>query len=235
MNLSNQIDTILVLPQVPELKHRLLQKLDEYNKRIKKYKKKYQAKRLGIVIDRDSNILDAIYKSEIVRPLIETGKADLKKIKESLTDEFNGYIEDDLFSNAISVISDYVSTGGRHTYGGSGFFTDEMFKHLLKQSTVLDYPRSSVQKVFLQKKYYEYVGRNVVYEQKVETTADHAAMKRNRYKIRILGDLQENKRLFVEELAEELQEKEGRGFDKMEFYNALRQIQALLKWSSDQP
>ena len=218
---------------MPELKHRLHQKLDEYTRRIEKYKKKYQAKKLGIVIDRDSNILDAIYKTEIVRPLVETGKADLKKIKEAIIEEFNGYLEEDLFSNAISVISDYVTTGGRHTYGGSGFFTDEMFRHLLKQSTVLEYPRSAEQKVYLQKKYYEYVGRNVVFEQKVETTADHAAMKRNRYKIRILGDLQDNKRLFVEELAEELQDKEGRGFDKMEFYNALRQIQALLKLTKD--
>ena len=165
-----------------------------------------------------------IYKSEIVRPLIETGKADLKKIKEAISEEFNGYIEDDLFSNAISVISDYVSTGGRHTYGGSGFFTDEMFRQLLKQSTVLEYPRSAEQRVYLQKKYYEYVGKNVVFEQKADTTADHAAMKRNRYKIRILGDLQEKKSLFVEELADELQQKEDRGFDKMEFYNALRQI-----------
>jgi hypothetical protein len=218
---------------VPELKQRLLQKLDEYNKRIKKYKKKYQAKKFGIVIDRDSNILDALYKREIVRPLLETGKADLKNIQETLTEEFNGYIEEDLFSNAISVISDYITTGGRHTYGGSGFFTDEMFRHLLKQSTVLDYPRPADQRVFLQKKYYEYVGRNVVYEQRVETTADHAAMKRNRYKIRILSDLQEQKRVYVEELAEDLQIKEGRGFDKMEFYNALRQVQALLKWSKD--
>lgn len=214
---------------MPELKLRLLQKLDEYNKRIEKYKKKYQSKKLGIVIDRDSNLLDAIYKSEIVRPLIETGKADLKKIKDTLVEEFNGYIEEDLFSNAISVISDYVVTGGRHTYGGSGFFTDEMFRHLLKQSTVLDYPRSAEQKVYLQKKYYEYVGKNVVFEKKLDTTADHAAMKRNLYKIRILGDLQEQGRVFIEELAEELEEKEGRGFDKIEFYNALRQIQALLK------
>ena len=215
------------------MKQRLRQKLDEYTRRIEKYKNKYQAKKLGIVIDRDSNILDAIYKTEIVRPLVETGKADLKKIKEAIIEEFNGYLEEELFSNAISVISDYVTTGGRHTYGGSGFFTDEMFRHLLKQSTVLDYPKSAEQKVYLQKKYYEYVGRNVVYEQKVETTADHAAMKRNRYKVRILGDLQDNKRLFVEELAEELQNKEGRGFDKMEFYNALRQIQALLNLTKD--
>ena len=225
---EDRFDNVLSLPDIPELRTRLQEKLDEYNSRIEKYKKKYQVKKLGIVLDRDSNMLDAIYKSEIAASLLNSGKADIREIYDSLRNEFNEYISEDMFANAISVISDYINTGGKHTYGGSGFFTDKMFKELLEASAALEYPDSEKQRAVLQEKYYEYVGRNVIYQEKADTTADHAAMKRNGYKMKILSRLQEKHRLFVDELAKTLKEEEGKGFDKMEFYNALRQLQELL-------
>jgi hypothetical protein len=174
-------------------------------------------------------MLDAIYKSEIVSALLEKGRADLKEIHDSLYKEFNGYVSEEDFTNAVSVINDYLNTGGKHTHGGSGFFTDKLFNRLLKESAILEYPESAQERKRIKEKYYEYLGRNVEYEQKADATVDRAAMKRNSYKINILTRLQEKQRVFVEELANELLEEEGRAFDKMEFYNALGQVLGLLK------
>jgi len=227
-NSEYQFNNTLVLPDIAELRRRLKEKLEEYNSRIENYKKKYQVKKLGIVIDRESNMLDAIYKREILDRLLQDGKADLKTIHDSLYDEFKGYISEDNFLNAVSVITDYIKTGGRHTHGGTGFFTDMMFNKLLKESAALELPTSADQSAAVHARYYEYVGRNLEYEQKADSTVDQVAMKRNSYKMKILGRLLEKRRLFVQEFANELLADERTLFDKIEFYNALSQIQQLL-------
>jgi hypothetical protein len=232
MKMSNplyQFDNTLSLPEIPELQQRLREKLDEYNNRIENYKKKYRVKKRDVIIDRESNMLDAIYKSEILTDLLENGQADLRKIHDRLYKEFNDYVSEESFINAVTVITDYINTGGRHTHGGSGFFTDDMFKRLLEASAILDYPESAGQQGRLKEKYFEFVGRNTDYEKKADATIDRTAMKRNSYKMKILARLQEKHRLFVEDLARELLAEEGKAFDKMEFYNALSQIQLLLK------
>lgn len=228
-NPAYELDNTLSLPQIPELQQRLREKLAEYNTRIENYKKKYRVEKRGIIIDRESNLLDAIYKSEIVNALLESGRADLRQIHDSLQSEFNGYVSEDTFMNAVGVINDYINTGGKHTNGGSGFFNDEMFNRLLKVCAILEYPESAGRRARLKEKYFEYLGRNVEYEQKADATVDRSAMKRNAYKVKIMSRLQENQRLFVEELATDLLKEEGSAFDKMEFYNALSQIQLLLK------
>jgi len=232
MKMSNplcQFENTLSLPEIPELQQRLREKLDEYKNRIENYKKKYRIKDRDIIIDQESNMLDAIYKSEILTALLENGLADLRKIHDRLYKEFNDYVSEESFMNAVTVICDYINTGGRHTSGGSGFFTDDMFKRLLKSSAILDYPEFAGQQARLKEKYYEFVGRNTEYQKKADATIDRTAMKRNSYKMKILSQLQEKHRVFVEDLAKELLAEEGRAFDKMEFYNALSQIQLLLK------
>jgi hypothetical protein len=226
---ENHLDSTLTLPDVPELRRRLTEKLDEYNRRVEAYRKKYEVKKLGIVIDRDSNMLDAIYKSEILKALLGSGRVEIRQVHDRLYEEFNGYVSEDIFINAISVINDYIKTGGKYTLGGSGFFTEEMFKRLLKNSAVLDYPGAAGQQARLQEKYFEYVGRNTEYAQKADATIDRSAMKRNAYKMKILARLREKHRIFVEELARDLLNEEAEAFDRIEFYNALSQIQLLIK------
>lgn len=226
---ENHLDITLILPDVPELRQRLTEKLDEYNSRVEAYKKKYEVKKLGIVFDRDSNMLDAIYKREIVKALLQSGKVEIREVHDRLFEEFNGYVSEDIFTNAVCVINDYIKNGGKYTLGGSGFFTDEMFKGLLKRSAVLEYPESASKQARLQEKYFEYVGRNADYEQHADATIDRAAMKRNGYKMKILAMLRGKHRVAVEDIARNLLKEEGEVFDKIEFYNALSQIQLLLK------
>jgi hypothetical protein len=223
------LDSVIYLPHTPEMQQRLREKLEEYRKRIEKFKKSYQSKKLGVVLDWNSNLLDAAYKAEIVEALLEQGDIEIRKIHDRIADEFDGYISEEVFGNAVSVINDYISSGGIHTEGGSGFFTDEMFQRLMKSAEVLEYPGDATERAELQNKYYEYLGRNVDLELREDSTIDRAAMKRNAYKVRILADLRERQRVIAGDLAGTLQREEGKAFDRVEFYNAMCQTRDLLE------
>lgn len=217
------------LPNIPELRHRLNEKLFEYRNRVERLKKMYREEKTGVVIDRDNNILDAIYKAEIVSELLNKHDVNIGQLYDMLQSQFKGYVADEIFLNAISVIDDYLRTGGIHTEGGTVFFTNELLNKLLEEASVIEYPEDAIMRAQIQSKYHEYVGRNVDYEQSSESTIDRAAMKRNTYKIRILSELRKNSRVIVKELAQEITNEEGKIFDRLEFYNAVSQVVDLLK------
>ncbi len=223
------------LPNIPELRHRLSEKLFEYRDRVERLKKMYREEKTGVVIDRDNNLLDAIYKAEIVSELFNKQNVSIGELYDMLQSQFKGYVSDDIFLNAISVIDDYLRTGGIHTEGGTVFFTNELLNKLLEEEAILEYPKDAILRAQLQSKYHEYVGKNVDFEQSSESTIDRAAMKRNSYKIRLLSELRKNGRLIVKELVQEITNEEGKTFDRLEFYNAVNQISDLLKQIKSQP
>ncbi len=218
----------VTLPDIPALKERLAGKLEEYKKRIERYKREYAVNSVGVVLDRNGNLLDAIYKSSIVEALLKHGKVNIGELREKLKRDFNGYILDDQFTNAVSVIDDYLRTGGLHTKGTSKFFNADMFESMLGKAGKIELPADPTIVSRLRKKYHEYLGRIVDHQRSVDRTVDLGAMKRDRYKTRIIDELQEHKRVDLHDLIEKLVKEEGGTFDRLEFYMASARIHQLL-------
>jgi hypothetical protein len=216
------------LPDVPALKIRLKGKFEEYQKRIEKYKREYAVDSVGIVVDRDDNLLDAIYKHSIVKALLDDGKVNIGALREQLKRDFKGYILDDLFTNAVSVIDDYLRTGGAHTTGASKFFNKKLFESILEESGRVDLPDDKNIRQRLLKKYHEYLGRIQDYERSTDKTLDPGAYKRDHYKVRIIEELQNKAFVDLNDVIKDLAGSEDDGFDRLEFYRASARIHELL-------
>lgn len=225
---TDYLNEWVALPDVPALKKRLGDKLEEYRKRIEKYKRDYAVASAGIVVDRDGNLLDAIYKHSIVDALLKEGKVNIGALRERLKQDCNGYLLDDQFINAVSVIDDYLGTGGAHTTGASKFFNEELFESILDESGRMDLPEDPVIRRRLRKKYHEYLGRILDYQRSTEKTLDRGAHKRDHYKARIIEELQDKERADLHDVIKNLAESEHTGFDRLEFYRASARIHELL-------
>jgi hypothetical protein len=225
---SSYLNEWVALPDVPALKKRLEAKLVEYQKRIEKYKHDYAVASVGIVVDRDGNLMDAIYKHAIVNALLKNGKVNISALREQLKKDFKGYLLDDLFTNAVSVIDDYMTTGGAHTTGASKFFNKELFESILDESGRLDLPDDTNIKQRLRKKYHEYLGRILDYDRSTDKTLDPGAHKRDHYKVRIIEELQNKGCVDLQDVILELTGSEATGFERLEFYRASARIHELL-------
>ena len=216
------------LPDVPALVTRLKHKLEEYQQRIEKYKRDYSVDSVGVVVDRNDNLLDAIYKHSIVKALLDDGKVNIGALREQLKRDFKGYMLDDVFTNAVSVIDDYLRTGGAHTTGASKFFNKEMFESILNESGRVALPDDKNIQQRLRKKYHEYLGRIQDYKRSVDKTLDPGAYKREHYKVRIIEELQDKAFVDLNDVIKNLTKSEGAGFDRLEFYRASARIHELL-------
>lgn len=216
------------VPEVAEIRERLAEKLREYRGRIDRYRERNRVDDLGIIIKPDSVLLDSIYKAALVDALLQSGTADSAKIHADLLKRFKGFMAEDLFQNAVNVIDDYMRTGGGRTAGGSGFLDDKLFNSLLGADGALVMPTDPRARAWLKRKYHEYLGRNIAYEQSVESTVDLPALKQGRYKTRILERLQSEKSASLRDLANELEQEERGSFDKFEFCNAADAVRGLL-------
>jgi hypothetical protein len=216
------------LPNVPALTTRLQHKLDEYQKRIEKYKRDYTVDSVGIVVDRDDNLLDAIYKHAIVKALLDDGKVNIGELRTQLKRDFKGHMLDDLFANAVSVIDDYMRTGGAHTSGASQFFNKEMFESILEESGRVDLPKDENIRLRVLRKYHEYLGRIQDYKRSTDKTLDPGAYKRVHYQVRIIEALQNEAFVDLNDVIKDLSGSEGNGFNRLEFYRASARIHELL-------
>lgn len=231
---TNYLNEWVALPDVPALKTRLQHKLGEYQKRIEKYKREYVVDSVGIVVDRDDNLLDAIYKKSIVKALLDDGKVNISELRERLKRDFKGYLLDDLFTNAVNVIDDYLRTGGAHTTGASKFFNNELFESILEESGRIELPGDNKIRQRLRRKYHEYLGRILDHERSTDKTLDRGSNKRDHYKVRILEDLQKKSFVDLHAVIKDLAGTERNGFDKFEFYRACARIHELLDPDSNE-
>ncbi len=216
------------LPDNPALKQRLQGKLDEYQQRIEKYKQDYAVASIGIVVDRDDNLLDAVYKQSIVKVLLEEGKVNISALREQLKLDFKGYLLDDLFSNAVNVINDYLKSGGANTTGASTFFNEELFESILKESGRINQAEDPVIQTRLRKKYHEYLGRIQDHDRSTDKTQDVDAHKRDRYKTHIIEQLQKSGFVDLNDVFRDLIKSDGKGFSRLGFYQASARIHELL-------
>jgi hypothetical protein len=224
----------VTMPDVPALTNRLKHKLEEYQQRIEKYKREYAVDSVGIVVDRDDNLLDAIYKHAIVKVLLDDGKVNIGTLRTRLKRDFKGYMLDDVFTNAVNVIDDYLRTGGAFTTGASQFFNKDMFESILKESSRVDLPLDKNIRQHLRKKYHEYLGRIQDYKRSADKTFDPGAHKRDHYQVRIIEELQNRNTVDLNDVIKDLTEAEGDGFNKLEFYRASARIHELLDPAHDE-
>jgi len=216
------------LPDGTALRDRFEHKLEEYQNRIDKYKREYSVVTLGVVIDRNDNLLDAIYKHAIVKALLNDGKVNIGELRKQLMHDFNGYLIDDLFLNAINVIDDYLKSGGVHTTGASKFFNQELFESILAKSARVDLPDDTTIQKRVRKKYHQYLARIHENEVSIDKTMDHGADKRDRYKVRIIEELLNKGYVDLQTVIKALISSDGNGFDRLEFYQASARVNELL-------
>ncbi len=102
---------IIELPDDPELRQMLEDKLSEYNERLKKN---------PYLPPESPEILDTKHKIAVLEKLLNNGSVNTFDFSRELS-ETRGFVFDaSFFNNACAVIEDYVKTGGRHTKGGTG-------------------------------------------------------------------------------------------------------------------
>ena len=224
----NYLNEWVDLPEGPALRKRFEHKLGEYQNRIDKYKREYNVASVGVIIDRNDNLLDAIYKHAIVKSLLIDGKVNIGALRKQLQHEFNGYILDDLFLNAINVIDDYLKSGGVHTTGASRFFNKELFESILATSARVELPDDIKIQKRIRKKYHEYLARIHEKEESYDKTLDRGADKRDRYKARIIDELLTNHYVDLQTVIQALITSEGKAFDRLEFYQASARVYELL-------
>lgn len=227
--LANQADKTIVLPGLVEVRERLREKLSEYHARIERYKESNAVDDLGVIIKPDSVLLDSIYKAAIVERLLAEGGVDTGRLRQELNDRFKGYLSEDVYQNAVNVIDDYMRTGGLRTEGGSGFLDESLFTSLIGEAAALVLPRDRAAQAWLTRRYHEYLGRNLAHEQSGESTVDVPALKRDRYKVRILEQLRAHQTVDLHLLAAEIRDEEGATFDRFEFFGAVAGIRELLR------
>lgn len=233
MTLAENLDRVLQLPAHPELRARLEQKLQDYRKRIERYAQEYRVERYGLVVDKDHRLVDSVYKATLLEELLDKGALRVGDVYDRLADELKDFASDKAFVNAVNVLDDYLRTGGRHTSGGSGFFTDDLFEQLLRRAEVIHYPRDAVGRAALNRKYHEYLGRTLEYESSVDNTLDRSAMKCDTYKLRILGEARDRGLVNLPELARTVRAEEDRAFDRLEFYRAATRVKELCTRHAD--
>ena len=211
---------ILRLPDNETLRARLRDKHSEYLQRREELKRKNQVPGYGVLIGHDRNLLDAHYKEALFTTILKEGMVRTTRVYQRLKREFRGYVEDDIFYNAVQVLTDYVFTGGSHTSGGSGFMDRAIFNELLSDTEHIRLPRDLRLVRQLRKKYHEYLGRIVDHQQHPELKVRKETLERDAYKARIIDVLRTDGMVDVLELAQQLERDYAEGFRYKEFMQA---------------
>src|SRR6056300_1675690 len=180
---------ILRLPANEALRDRLKEKHLEYHKRKNKFMRKHRVEGYGVLIGNDKTLLDAHYKEALFGTLLKEGMVRTTRAYQRLKQTFHGYIDDNVFHNAVQVLSDYVSTGGSYTSGGSGFMDKRIFNNLQSDTDQIRLPKDLRLARQLRKKYHEYLGRITDHKQHPELPVQRAALERDAYKARIIDVL----------------------------------------------
>jgi hypothetical protein len=104
---------IITLPQEDNVKRALEAKLKEYEERLAGFKE--------TPLTNTSSIrqLDSVYKIEVVKKLLNKGEVDTDNLAKELKEKY-GFLNNRYFESAF-VIEDYCTTGGKNTWGGTGF------------------------------------------------------------------------------------------------------------------
>ena len=97
--------------RLPEDRYPLVRKLAEYKTRIEPFR----APELQ---------LDTLYKIAVLEPLVRDGEVNRTATREALSEAY-GTVDERLFHNAWGVIMDYIETGGRKLFGGTGLHISE--------------------------------------------------------------------------------------------------------------
>lgn len=211
---------ILRLPASEQLKQRLKEKHLEYHSRREELKRKNSVAGYGVLIGENKGLLDAHYKEALFATLLKEGLVRTTRVYQRLKHEFRGYIDDVVFHNAVQVLSDYVSTGGSYTSGGSGFMDRKIFNELLSDTDEIRLPKDLRLARQLRKKYHEYLGRIVDHKQHPELPVTREKLERDAYKARIIDVLRTEGLVDVVGLAEELEKRYAGGFKYKEFMQA---------------
>ena len=211
---------ILRLPGNEKLRTRLREKHLEYLKRRDEFKRKNQVPGFGVLIGKDRTLLDAHYKEILFATMLKEGMVRTTRVYQKLKREFLGYIDDEIFYNAVQVLSDYVYTGGSHTSGGSGFMDRVIFNELLNETEHIRLPKDLRLVRQLRKKYHEYLGRIFDHKQHPELRVRKSILERDAYKARIIDVLQTNGMVDVLELADQLERDCAGNFRYKEYMQA---------------
>lgn len=211
---------VLRLPSNETLRARLKEKHLEYLKRREQSRRKNQVPGYGVLIGKDGGLLDAHYKETLFATLLKEGMVRTTRVYQKLKHEFRGYIDDEIFYNAVQVLSDYVYTGGSHTSGGSGFMDRAIFNELLNETEHIRLPKDLRLVRQLRKKYHEYLGRIYDHKQHPELRVRKEILERDAYKARIIDVLQTNGMVDVLELAEQLERDYAGNFRYKEYMQA---------------
>jgi|GEM_PF-4969222 len=211
---------ILRLPKNETLRKRLKEKHLEYHNRKEEFMRKNRVEGYGVVIGNDNMLLDAHYKEALFGTLLKEGMVRTTRAYQRLKQTFHGYVDDSVFHNAVQVLSDYVSTGGSCTSGGSGFMDRRIFNDLLSDTDQIRLPKDLRLVRQLRKKYHEYLGRITDHRQHPELPVKRSALERDAYKARIIDALRSHGSVDVVGLAEELEKKYAKNFKFQQFMQA---------------
>lgn len=195
------------LPDEEAIRRRLEEKCQEYDRRRQRYIRKHQVDGYGVLIGNDTRLLDAHYKLALFGALLDEGIVRTTDIYARLKRTFHGYIDDIMFHNAVQVLSDYLSTGGTNTSGGSGFIDKKVFFKVLDGAGEIRLPHDSALNRKLRKKYHEYLGRIAEHDQHPEMQTDRSVLERDAYKAHIIDTLRQRGSVDIETMAFELEEK----------------------------
>jgi hypothetical protein len=211
---------ILRLPENETLRERLKEKHLEYHKRKKAFMRKNRVAGYGVLVGNDNTLLDAHYKEALFGTLLKEGMVRTTRAYQRLKQTFHGYVDDSVFYNAVQVLSDYVSTGGSYTSGGSGFMDKKIFNDLLSDTDQIRLPKDLRLARQLRKKYHEYLGRITDHRQHPELPVKRSALERDAYKARIIDVLRNHGSVDVVSLAGELEQKYANNFKYKQFMQA---------------
>jgi hypothetical protein len=211
---------ILRLPANETLRQRLKEKHLEYHRRRTEFMRKNRVDGYGVLIGSDDRLLDAHYKEELFATLLKHGMVRTTRAYQQLKKTFNGYVNDSIFNNAVQVLSDYVSTGGSYTSGGSGFLDKKIFHDLLGDTEQIRLPKDLRLARQLRKKYHEYLGRITDHKQHPELRVKKTSLERDAYKARIIDVLRSEGSVDIVSLAEELEKRYASNFKYKQFMQA---------------
>ncbi len=224
---------IFKLPNEDAIRQRLEEKCLEYDRRRARYVSEHQVDGYGVLIGDDKTLLDAHYKLALFGALLDDGVVRTSEIYRKMKKTFHGYIDDLMFHNAVQVLSDYLSTGGSNTSGGSGFLDRKIFFNVLQGADEIRLPRNSKLNRKLRKKYHEYLGRIADHDQHPDLPSDRSVLERDAYKAHIIDTLRQRGSVDIETMALELEEKFKGRFRYRHFLQAAAVVRSYCQGSGE--
>jgi hypothetical protein len=91
-------------------------RLGEDRERLSLKLEEYKQRKGNPAVDQRKNR----YKIDITQALVEHGMLDREALKEKIKTEEGENFDEFSFNDAVGVIKDYIETGGKNVYGGTG-------------------------------------------------------------------------------------------------------------------